>query len=53
MGNDRLRDKIPRLGDMMDNKYDEAPAYMDFPRAPWLRPVQAPMPAATHPSLRC
>jgi putative transposase len=34
---DQLRDKIPRLGDMMDSAEHEVLAYMDFPRAHWLQ----------------
>jgi transposase-like protein len=34
---DQLRDKIPRLGDMMDSAEHEALSYMDFPRAHWLQ----------------
>ena len=34
---DQLRDKIPRLGDMMDSAEHEVLSYMDFPRAHWLQ----------------
>jgi putative transposase len=34
---DQLRDKIPRLGNMMDSAEHEVLSYMDFPRAHWLQ----------------